>query len=274
MGIHTPTISEVIEFLQREFDRGLSHSSLNISRSAISLITEADIGNDPAMRRYFKGISKARPSKPKYNYTWNPKCILDYFSSKPSNENLTFKELSYKLITLLALVTGHRIQTLSLIKIENIIVSDAKVMVLIPDRIKTSKRGAYQPLLELPFFRDNVKICPASSLIQYLNITEPKRGEISELFISLGKGKCKAVCKQTLSNWIKNVLAAGGVDTNIFTAHSTRHASNSAAKRLGLNIEIVLKTANWSTESTFARFYDRPLINNEAEFAMTILSQS
>lgn len=225
------------------------------------------------MRRFFKGISKERPSKAKYNATWDPKFVLDYFSAGPENKNLSFKELSHKLITLLALVTGHRIQTLSLIKVDNLILSDSKVVILIPDKIKTTRRGACQPSLELPFFEQNKKICPASTLIHYLDITKTKRGSIRALFLSLNKEKCKAVGKQTLSNWVKSVLSVAGVDTRIFTAHSTRHASNSAAKRLGLNVEVILKTANWSSESTFASFYDRPLVNNNASFALTILNQ-
>lgn len=170
-------------------------------------------------------------------------------------------------------MTDHRIQTLSLIKIDNIVMTESKIRILIPDRIKTSKRGACQPLLELPFFEENLKVCPASTLAHYLNVTKSKRGHVKELFLSLSKNKCKAVGKQTLSNWVKSVLADGGVDTGIFTAHSTRHASTSTAKRLGINIEAVLKTAHWSVESTFAKFYDWPLIDDGADFALTILNQ-
>ncbi|CAB0029658.1 unnamed protein product [Trichogramma brassicae] len=54
-----------------------------------------------------------------------------------------------------------------------------------------------------------------------------------------------------------------GCDLHIFkscrAAHSTRHAANSAAKRLGVNIYSILQTAGWSNASTFAKFYDRPL---------------
>ncbi len=63
------------------------------------------------------------------------------------------------------------------------------------------------------------------------------------------------------------------MNTDIFSAHSARHASNSAAKRLGVNMEVILKTAHWSAESTFARFYDRPLLDSGPEFARSILSQ-
>ncbi|CAB0029864.1 unnamed protein product [Trichogramma brassicae] len=46
--------------------------------------------------------------------------------------------------------------------------------------------------------------------------------------------------------------------------HSTRHAANSAAKRLGVNIDSILQTAGWSNASTFAKFYDRPVVNDNS----------
>lgn len=51
------------------------------------------------------------------------------------------KLLSGKLATLLALATGHRVQTLSLVKIENIKLTKEGAEIKIPDNIKTSQRG-------------------------------------------------------------------------------------------------------------------------------------
>ena len=36
------------------------------------------------------------------------------------------------------------------------------------------------------------------------------------------------------------------VDTSVFTAHSTRHASTSAAKRRGVDLDLIRKTAGWT----------------------------
>ena len=262
-----------MEFLSKQYQGVLSHSSLNIIRSAISLITPNAIAEDPRMKRFFKGISKERPSRPKYDYTWNPKDVLDYFSTKPHNEKLELKDLSYKLVTLLALVTGHRIQILSLIKITNILISDSKIEIMIPDPIKTSRKGVRQPLLCLLYFKENLKICPASALICYLNATKSIRGPINNLFISINSN-VKAVEKQTLSNWVKHVLKSSGIDTTIFSSHSVRHASTSAANRSRLNVNVILQTAGWSENTaTFARFYNRELIKDKSEFAMSILNQ-
>ena len=64
------------------------------------------------------------------------------------------------------------------------------------------------------------------------------------------------------------------MDTSTFKAHSVRGASASAAVSGGLHITDVLKTADWSRESTFKQFYYRPVATAEKEFANTVLSAS
>lgn len=270
-NLFDPEIKMVLSFLSKEYERNLSHSTLNGIRSAIALISIKNIANDSRVSRFFAGISKSRPSKPKYNYTWDPKVLLNYFSSLDFNENLSLKVISKKLISLLALVTGHRMQTFSLIMLENIKTSESKIEIFIPDRIKTSKKGSLQPLLNLPFFSDK-KLCAASCLKHYLILTNNLRGSVKELFISTYR-PFKAVKTETLSRWVKESLSESGIDTSIFSAHSTRHASTSAAKRSGVDIDLIRKTVGWSNNSsTFARFYDRDIINNNDDFALSIFN--
>ena len=66
----------------------------------------------------------------------------------------------------------------------------------------------------------------------------------------------KEASKSTLSRWIKVTLGLAGIDTKIFSAHSTRAASTSAMKACGLPINDIMKTAGWSSERTFAKHYD------------------
>lgn len=108
-------------------------------------------------------------------------------------------------------------------------------------------------MLRLPFFTRDKTICVARILI-YLEKTKDIRGLIKKLFISFKKPH-KAVGAQTISQWIKKVMYKSGIDINIFSACSTRHASTSAAKRHGVNIDQIRKIAEWSKDSeTFPRF--------------------
>ena len=98
-------------------------------------------------------------------------------------------------------------------------------------------------MLILPFYYKNKKICPATALKEYLKRTSDIRGNIEHLFISITR-PFKAVREQTLSRWVKETLKNSGIHTNVFTAHSTRHASTSAAKRSGVSIDTLRKTAS------------------------------
>lgn len=147
------------------------------------------------------------------------------------------------------------------------------IEIKIADRIKTSKPGRHQPTLIIPFYEKNVNICPARSLQMYIENTKDLRNEINSLFISF-KRPFKTVSTQTLSRWLKDTLRGCGLDTNTFSAHSTRHAATSLAKRKGINIDIIRKSAGWTEKSaTFARFYDRPVIQDVRSFGQAILNK-
>ena len=68
--------------------------------------------------------------------------------------------------------------------------------------------------------------------------------------------------KNTLARWLRQVLNGAGVDTAQFSAHSTRVASPSTALSSGVPVDVVLRAAGWSSESTFTRFYrQEPAVN-------------
>lgn len=119
-----------------------------------------------------KGISKIRPSHPRYSRTWDLSVVLNFLHSLGSNEKLTFKQLSQKLITLLALVTGHRIQTLSLIRIAKITETASGIQIFISDKIKTIGTNSLQPCLHLLIYDENPQICASSTLKAYIEATQ------------------------------------------------------------------------------------------------------
>lgn len=114
--------------------------------------------------------------------------------------------LTGKLVTLLALVMGQRIQTLSLIKLSNIIKRDNVVQIKISDTIKPSGRDRAEPLLTFSRFEARKKICVVTTLESYTERTDSIRGGEDSLFLALKKPFQK-VSSQTLSRWIKKVLS-------------------------------------------------------------------
>jgi len=262
-----PTRDQLLHFFTQEFNSNLAYSSLNCSRAAVSLITNAAFSDDPSVSRFFRGCAKLRPPAPKYQATWDPQPVLRYLQASP-NTDLSLAALSQKLLMLLALATGHRLQTFAKITLDNIKVGQESVVIKIPAWIKTSAIGRCQPLLTLPFFSD-ATICPAATLSEYLWRTEAMRGSVQNLFIAL-KPPARPVGQQTLARWVRYTLSASGVDP-AFSAHSTRHAATSAARRGGASLVAIFRSAGWTlSSSAFARFYERPLAESPAEFANAV----
>ena len=82
----------------------------------------------------------------------------------------------------------------------------------------------------------------------------------------------RPVAKASITRWLCDVLiAAAGIDSTIFKAHSTRAASTSAAAKKHLPLDDILKMGDWTSPSTFQRFYYKPTIDDT--YAKTVLAQ-
>ncbi|XP_051174806.1 uncharacterized protein LOC127290347 [Leptopilina boulardi] len=250
-----------------------SYSTLNVYRSAVSLLMDNKIGKDPSITRFFKGVHTTKPSQSRYDATWDPQLVLQYLSTLYPNDTLTLEKLTMKLTTLLSLITAQRIQTLKAIRLENINLEREPIQIKITDRLKTTGRTRYQPLLEIPSFENQPELCAAGVLRTYIQKTEKiRKGDKTKGYLLLTyKKPHQAATTASISRWIKDTLNKSGINTDIFTAYSTRHASTSAAARRGINIEIIRKAAGWTANSSvFGRFYNRPLIQSES-FAAAVI---
>ncbi|XP_031328240.1 uncharacterized protein LOC116174151 [Photinus pyralis] len=148
--------TEVLRFLQDILENyNLGYGSFNSHRSALSLVLAVNLEQCSLIKRFLKGVFKLRPSKPRYDVTWNPQIVLDFFNTE---EVVDLQTLSKRLVTLLALITGHRVQTFSVIRTSNIVRHEKGVRIFISDNIKTSGLERSQPVLELPFYQVNPNI--------------------------------------------------------------------------------------------------------------------
>lgn len=137
--------------------------------------------------------------------------------------------------------------------------------------LKTTRAGSASTLLFLPRFVDNPELCLFTTLKVYLERTKVLRGNTKKLFITTTK-PYRAASKDSVNRWAKNVLQASGIDTSIFTTHSTRHASTSLAMAKGINIDTIHKSAGWSQNSkVFQRFYNVPFVSDQRQFSQILL---
>ena len=267
--IFEPTRNQLLSFFTSEFESGLAYNSVNCSRAAVSLLTNGAHAGDPLLNRFFKGCANLRPPLPRYELTWDPQLVLTHLREKP-NEELSLAALSQKLLLLLALATGQRLQTLASIEIDNIWFEQEAAFIKIPARLKTSAIGRSQPILTLPFFPES-NVCPAKTLEVFLARTAPMRASVRRLFLTL-RPPARPVGTQTLARWARFTLRESGVEAR-FAAHSMRHAS--AAKRGGASLATIFHAAGWTANSSaFATFYDRPVASSKSAYAKAVFSQS
>lgn len=263
--MYTIDVPLILKFLTNQFKDGASYSSLNTLRSALTLILGKRFSEDERVARFLKGVFRIKPNMPKYQNTWDPNLVLDNLSNWYPNEDLSLDKLTKKMVALLALSTAQRVQTLSLIRLTSITVNDSHIEITINDITKTSAPGRTMPHLIIPFFIHKKQICPGKTLSAYLEMTKSFRSlpQSDKLILTIKKPVHNA-SSATIARWIKQVLADSGIDTNVFSAHSTRHASTSAANRKGVSVDLIKRAAGWTGNSlVFAKYYNRPLTRVE-----------
>ena len=249
----------VVEFLTVLFEAGLGYSSLNTARSALSTYVVCEgqpVGSHPLVKRFMKGVFQLRPALPRYDVTWDTSIVLSYLRTLSPVKKLSLKLLTFKLVMLLALLTGQRCQTLHALNIEDMTVTDNHVKLRIKTLLKQSKPGKHLPELCIKGYAPDRRICLIKVLREYLRRTVDLRSPSKQLLISYVQPH-NPIGKSTVSRWIKTTLSMSGIDTSIFSAHSTRSASTSCAKMQNVPLATILRTAGWSSSNTFGTYYDK-----------------
>ena len=241
-------VSEVPNFLASLY-KGYQYNSVNAYRSAISSVHDkADgvpVGQHPIITRLIKGIFNVRPPIPRYSNTWDVQLVLNFLQTQGESETLPLKTLMLKNVFLVAITRPSRSADLSQLDTSRMR-SGVNSMSFIPSTLaKQSRQGKPIESFFFPSFPQNPILCPVRTLSVYLDKTNQVRGSETKLFLSFIKPH-KAVTSSTIARWLRTILEQAGINTEIFSAHSTRGAS-----------EDILKAANWSSESVFQRFYHK-----------------
>lgn len=147
-------------------------------------------------------------------------------------------------------------------------ISEFTVSFRIGDLLKTSRPSDHLSEIAFEAYPSDERLCVHAAIVSYLDRTSVFRGSITRFFIT-SVPPIRIASRDTLRRWTKDVLLAAGIDLKIFSPHSTRSASSSKAA-LTLPLSTILSTIGWSSESTFAKFYCRPL-KKQGLFARAIL---
>ena len=101
------------------------------------------------------------------------------------------------------------------------------------EKLKHTKPRKHQEPLDFLTYPHDKRLCRMKYLAEYIDRTEPRRGNHKNLLINYVKPH-QPVSKATVVRWIKEVLRVSGIDKKNFTAHSCRTASTSPNKVAGV----------------------------------------
>ena len=148
-----PPISEVLEFLTLKFEEGLSYRTINAYRSALSafglVVDRMPVGAHKDVCRLMKGIYNLRPPTAKYSETWDVSVVLRYLEDMKATASLSLRELTFKLIMLIAIVSAARVDTLYKLSIENMKKTNNSIILSLDAPLKQSKVGESLQNIEL-----------------------------------------------------------------------------------------------------------------------------
>ena len=153
--------------------------------------------------------------------------------------------MTLKTTILLALTSSARAHELAALHLDYVSQKENGWEFVIPKHVKNSGPNHPARKIYLPSLPEHQNICVIESLKQYVNRTARIR---------------KYQRSQTVSRWIRTVLSNAGIDAQ-YTGHSTRAAATSMAADSGVPLEDIIAAADWSSATTFERFYHKAISN-------------
>ena len=268
-----------MEFFTGLFEKGLGYESMNTTRGALSSLSlKFDgfrVGNHPLVVRYMKGVFHMKPPTPRYTCIWDVNKVLMYLRSMYPDQQLSLKDLTLKLTMLMALIQAARIQTLQLISAVGYRKTEEEFVFQLSDSLKQNRPNFNISLIAFKAYPPDRRLCVYSVIEEYLLRTQELRTSLklqeNSLLLSFVKPH-KNVTRDTIARWLKIVMSKAGIDINQFGAYSVRAAAVSKAKEKGVPMSDILLKAGWSNESTFARFYHKPVLDNTDSFQRGVLT--
>ncbi|XP_072002638.1 uncharacterized protein [Engystomops pustulosus] len=244
-----PNIFQILDFLQKGLELGLSTSTLKVQVSALGAFFDFPLADHRWVKRFIVASSRIRPQVLRKTPTWDLTLVLDALSRPPFEplDSTNIKNLTLKTTLLIAVTTAKRLGELQAISIRE------PYMRILSDRIILTLDPGFVPKVVSKFHRDQEITLPSFC-------EDPSSNEEASWHLLDGKNKGKKASKTSIARWLKlaistcYTLQGKEVPTNL-RAHSTRAMSASWAERRGASLEQICKAATWASPSTFIKHY-------------------
>ncbi len=273
-----PSVDEITDFLQCLHESGIGYSGINTARSALSSFlvhNNEPIGKHPDVVRFMKGILNKDPPLPRYTKTWDLNLVLNHLEKEwfPLSK-CDLYTLSQRLAILLSLTTGKRGQNLHLMDLK-FLVKQADLRrfdIRVPVKNYSKQSDVSLQKIDIIAYPQNRALCPVYCLDEYIRRTKHIRCS-TNLFVTSKKPYNRA-SRATISRWTKLAMQASGVNTDEYKPHSTRSASVSKAKAMGIPTEVILSRAGWKGDNCFAKYYLKPIEHENSVYQNAILAKN
>ena len=242
------------------FEEGRGYRAICAARSALNSIFSTqghkDIAEHPLLTRFCKGVYNLRPPPMKQQQIWDPSILLEYISSMGSNDKLTLQQLSYKTVCLLMLLSGSRVHCIKAFSTACMHRSDERYTFYPTVLLKHSRPKFRGKPITYRAYPHNQNLCVVAALNAYI----ARKGALSDtdaLLITHRKPH-RPAHRDTIARWLKDALKLAGIHN--FTAHSYRAAGTCRVVSLTLTIKDIMEQGQWTSESTWSKYYDKEII--------------
>ena len=132
-----------------------------------------------------KDIFETTPSLPRYTATWDIAVILKYLVIWHPANRRSLKNLTLKVVMLLALLSGKRRQTLHALQNSAMqLCSEKCAFSMLNSLLKTSKPGKHLSCLEFVAYKPDCRLCIVPYVAEYVKRTQPLRQDYHKLLVS------------------------------------------------------------------------------------------
>ena len=258
IDIHNISIREILNYFGYLFRTGASFSVINTSKISLSHFLHfppyQKLSDHPIIDKFFNGLFNLNPPKPKLSTTWEVNIVFSQFIKWGDNALLTDKKLTQKLLLLLLLLGGQRVNTIFSFTVNSMLVTDISVTFAPSNVLKHSKKGSKLGNFSYNSYPHEPLLCVVSCCSEYLQRRSKRVDEKEEkLFITYGK-PYKAASIDSLRRWAKDLFSECNI---LHSPHSCRSASTSKAALVGIDLDSIFKKACWKNQKTFLNHYKK-----------------
>ncbi|CAC5411063.1 unnamed protein product [Mytilus coruscus] len=265
---YTATLNQVADFLAYLFELGLQYRTISGYRSMLSAvlppIENYQVGQHPYISRLIKGVFHSRPPKVNLLPEWDLEMVLKTLENEPFEplSDASLKFVTFKTVFLITITTFRRCSDFQSLRIdkESMRVQGKGINFIRHGLSKQDRQSHFGTKIHVPHFTEREFLDPKRSITIYLDETKEIRLKLDasdkvKLFLAL-KEPNKPVTAVTISSWIvQTIRSAYSNDKLKVKGHSTRAITPSWALYKGASTKSILDAADWSSESTFVRFY-------------------